>query len=146
MRKYYPSFVGKRFQKFERPSSMPYGPGPAGPAPGPGPAPAASDNNNAGPRLMLGYISDQQKEERLKDDQAEEAAERNENLYGDLEIQKTDSQDEIKRAYRKMALKNHPDRGGDAAKFQQIGKAFRILSNPRAKKVYDDTYKPGIFA
>ena len=48
MRKYYPTFVGKRFQKFERPSSMPRyaaAPGAAGPAPpasaGPAPAPAS---------------------------------------------------------------------------------------------------------
>ena len=137
LRKYYPSFVGKRFQKFERPSSMPQYAAPAA-------APAAPAYT--GPTLLLGDISDQQKEERLKEDQAYEAATNRENLYAALEIQKTDSQDEIKRAYRKVVLKNHPDKGGDVEKFKQIGKAYRILTNPRAKKAYDDAYKPGIFA
>jgi preprotein translocase subunit Sec63 len=109
-------------------------------------AASANDAPYTGPTLMIGDISSQQREERLKDEQARESAEKKENLYATLEIEKTDSQEEIKKAYRKMALKNHPDRGGNAETFKQIGKAYRILSNERAKKVYDDTYKPGIFA
>lgn len=61
----------------------------------------------------------------------------NKNYYKILEIEKTASTDEIKKAYRKLALKYHPDRGGDQEKFKEINEAYQILSNPQKKAQYD---------
>ena len=46
---------------------------------------------------------------------------------------------EIKQAYRKAALKHHPDKGGDAEKFKACSLAYSILSDAEKKKVYDET-------
>ena len=62
-------------------------------------------------------------------------------LYTILDIQKTASDDEIKKAYKKAALKHHPDRNPNnpeaTAKFQEVGKAFAILGDPEKRKRYD---------
>lgn len=55
--------------------------------------------------------------------------------YKTLGIEKTASLDEIKKAYRKLAMKYHPDRtDGDQEKFQQIKHAYEILSDPKNDK------------
>jgi curved DNA-binding protein len=41
--------------------------------------------------------------------------------------------DEIKTAYKKLAMKHHPDRGGDQAKFQQLQEAYATLSDPERR-------------
>lgn len=41
-------------------------------------------------------------------------------------------------AYRQRALAEHPDKGGDAARFHQIARAFKILSDPEKRKAYDE--------
>ena len=41
--------------------------------------------------------------------------------------------DEIKAAYRKQALKNHPDHGGDPETFEQVSAAFRYLADPQER-------------
>lgn len=58
--------------------------------------------------------------------------------YKTLEIPKTAGPDDIKKAYRKMAAKYHPDRGGDTKKFQEIEEAYRILSDPQSRAQYDN--------
>lgn len=58
--------------------------------------------------------------------------------YKILEIDKNASQEEIKAAYRKLAAKHHPDRGGDTSKFQEIQQAYSVLSNPVEKQRYDN--------
>lgn len=57
--------------------------------------------------------------------------------YGTLGINKEASQDEIKKAYRSMAMKHHPDRGGDTNKFKEVEEAYRTLSDPQKKQMYD---------
>ena len=47
----------------------------------------------------------------------------NESFYKLLGVSKTATQDEIKKAYRKAAVKNHPDKGGDPEVFKNIQKA-----------------------
>ena len=42
------------------------------------------------------------------------------NYYKVLGVDENASQDEIKKAFRKMSLKHHPDRGGDAEQFKKI--------------------------
>ena len=48
--------------------------------------------------------------------------------YDILNVEKTSSEDEIKKAYRKVAMKYHPDRGGSPQEFQQISIAYTILT------------------
>jgi len=58
--------------------------------------------------------------------------------YATLGIAKTASPDEIKKAYRRLASKHHPDKGGDTAMFQKIEEAYRTLSDPQKKQEYDN--------
>lgn len=63
--------------------------------------------------------------------------------YSTLGISKNATQDEIKKAYRKMAAQYHPDKGGDTAKFQEIQKAYETLSDPSKKHQYDNPQSQG---
>ncbi len=58
--------------------------------------------------------------------------------YNILGVPKTASQDDIKRAYRKLASQHHPDRGGETAKFQEIQAAYDVLSSPEKRDQYDN--------
>jgi len=60
-----------------------------------------------------------------------------ENFYKTLGVDKKASQDEIKRAYRKLALQHHPDKGGDDIEFKKINEAYQILSDPQKRTQYD---------
>lgn len=44
---------------------------------------------------------------------------------------------DLKKAYRKAAIKNHPDKGGDEEKFKMIGEAYRVLSDNNLRADYD---------
>lgn len=70
-----------------------------------------------------------------------------ENYYDVLGIPKTATEEEIKKAYRKLSLKHHPDReGGDAEKFKQLSEAYETLSDPAKKNQYDNQGSNPFFA
>ena len=59
-------------------------------------------------------------------------------LYKTLEISENASQDEIKKSYRKLSLKHHPDKNnGSDERFKEISEAYQILSDENEKKKYD---------
>lgn len=57
--------------------------------------------------------------------------------YATLGLKRGASPDDIKKAYRSMAMKHHPDRGGDEKTFKQVEEAYRFLSDPEKKRVVD---------
>lgn len=59
------------------------------------------------------------------------------NYYEILGVNADADADTIKRAYRGLASRNHPDKGGDTAKFQEIQSAYDVLSDPQRRQQYD---------
>lgn len=60
------------------------------------------------------------------------------NYYDTLGVDKKATQDDIKKAFRKLAQKHHPDKGGDEAKFKEITEAYSILSDEKRRREYDN--------
>lgn len=71
-------------------------------------------------------------------------------FYGILGVSKSASPEDLKKAYKKLALKWHPDRcppdKKDEAqkKFQDIGEAYDVLSDPEKKRIYDQVGEEGL--
>ncbi len=57
--------------------------------------------------------------------------------YQILGVNENATQDEIKKAYKKLAMKNHPDRGGDTKKFQEISQAYDTLGDEQKRAQYN---------
>jgi len=65
-------------------------------------------------------------------------------FYKLLEVDKEASDPEIKKAYRKLAVKHHPDKGGDPEKFKEITRAYEVLSDSEKRAKYDRYGEEGI--
>jgi len=65
-------------------------------------------------------------------------------LYDVLGVNKNADDKAIKKAFRKAAMKNHPDRGGDPEKFKEINKAHEILGNKEKRDLYDKYGEEGV--
>src|SRR3990167_4434864 len=70
--------------------------------------------------------------------------------YEVLGVSRDVSEADLKKAYRRMAMKHHPDRFADAEKaqaeekFKELNEAYTILSDPEKRKVYDQYGHAGI--
>lgn len=59
--------------------------------------------------------------------------------YETLGVEKKCTHDEIRKAYKKLVLKAHPDKGGSSEDFQNINDAYNTLSDPEKRLEYDDS-------
>ena len=57
--------------------------------------------------------------------------------YTTLQIPKSATDEDVRKAYKKLAKTHHPDTGGDANTFRQISEAYQVLSDPNKRKNYD---------
>ena len=63
-------------------------------------------------------------------------------MYDVLGLTKDASQDEVKKAYRKLAREHHPDKGGDPEKFKKVQEAYEVLSDPEKRQNFDQFGTP----
>src|SRR3954465_13141853 len=70
-------------------------------------------------------------------------------FYAVLGVSASASQDEIKKQYRKLAAKHHPDKNQNDAKaaerFKEISEAYQVLGDADKRKQYDDMRRLGAF-
>lgn len=61
--------------------------------------------------------------------------------YKILEVEENATENDIKKAFRKLAMKHHPDKWGDAEKFKEINEANQVLSDKNKRAQYDNVRK-----
>ncbi|THU99348.1 DnaJ-domain-containing protein [Dendrothele bispora CBS 962.96] len=65
-------------------------------------------------------------------------------FYDLLEVSPSASESELKKAYRKKALRLHPDKGGDPELFKEVTHAYEVLSDPDKRSIYDTRGEAGL--
>src|SRR3989344_5373434 len=58
-------------------------------------------------------------------------------FYATLGVPKTANDDEIKKAFRRLAHEHHPDKGGDQQKFKDVNEAYQVLGDKTKREKYD---------
>src|SRR6266480_169876 len=73
----------------------------------------------------------------------------NKDYYAVLGVSASATQDEVKKQYRKLAAKHHPDKNqGDpksADRFKEISEAYQVIGDPEKRKQYDQMRQLGAF-
>lgn len=64
-------------------------------------------------------------------------------LYSALGVSRDSSADEIRKAYKKLVVQHHPDKGGDPEKFKEISSAYEVLSDDNKRARYDQVGDAG---
>lgn len=64
--------------------------------------------------------------------------------YEVLGVSKSASADEIKKAFRRLAVEHHPDRGGDEVKFKELNEAYEVLKDSSKRQRYDQFGHAGV--
>ena len=89
---------------------------------------------------------EKKKEKKVEEEDSKEditKENKGEDLYSLLGIKKTANNSEIRKAYRRLVFLCHPDKNKTdpdaSSKFANITRAYKILSNPESKKIYDET-------
>ena len=67
-------------------------------------------------------------------------------LYDALGLSKGASKDDIKKAFRRLAVQHHPDKGGDPEKFKEIAQAYEVLNDDAKRQEYDQYGDEGMNA
>ncbi|KAM5556142.1 dnaJ protein [Rosa sericea] len=68
----------------------------------------------------------------------------NSKYYEILGVSKNASAEDLKKAYKKAAMKNHPDKGGDPEKFKELAQAYEVLNDPEKREIYDQYGEDGL--
>jgi DnaJ-class molecular chaperone len=63
--------------------------------------------------------------------------------YSILGVERNADEQTIKKAYKRLAMKHHPDKGGDENKFKEINEAYATLSDPQKRSQYDNPHQGG---
>lgn len=61
----------------------------------------------------------------------------NKQLYEALELTAEATQEDIKKAYKRLVRVHHPDKGGDEKHFKEVQAAYEVLNDPEKRKMYD---------
>src|SRR3954469_25244381 len=64
--------------------------------------------------------------------------------YEVLGVGKDASPDEVKKAFRRLAVEHHPDRGGEEAKFKEVNEAYEVLKDTSKRQRYDQFGHAGV--